>query len=79
MTLENLNDLNDLIGKTYNDNSSENKTTETTETKQTVYYADLPKGTRILHPDTITTMEYNPDRWNLHLDDNNKIINVTKG
>ena len=71
MTLVN---LNDLIGKTYNSNKN-----KTTETKETVYYSDLPKGTRILHPDTIITMEYNPDRWNLHVDDNNKITNVTKG
>jgi hypothetical protein len=69
---------NSLIGKIYVDDT---KQSYDSSDDRIVRQSELPQGTpiRILAPDTIVTMEYCPNRWNLHLDKDDKVIKVRKG
>lgn len=44
-----------------------------------VKVSELPKGSRILKPDSMRTMEFIADRLNLHIDDQGKVIKQTYG
>lgn len=81
MTSEN---LKSLIGKTYVDDRAELVDNTAPDSRQTnketiVRHSELPEGTRVIGPNTMVTMEYKEDRWNLHVDDNNKVVKVVKG
>ncbi|PJX23852.1 hypothetical protein CAP48_12315 [Advenella sp. S44] len=39
----------------------------------------LPKTTRVIHPDTVVTMDYSAHRLNIHVGKNGKIDRVTCG
>jgi len=39
----------------------------------------LPKGTRMLHPDTPTTRDYRLDRMNVHVDADGRVSRVVCG
>jgi hypothetical protein len=82
--MTNGNDIKDHVGKTYVNDRTElvdNTAPDARETNKntTVRYSELPEGTRVIRPDTIVTMEFRPNRWNLHVDDNNKVVKVSKG
>lgn len=40
---------------------------------------ELPPGTRVIKPDTVVTMDFKPERLNIHVDHENKIIKQTTG
>jgi hypothetical protein len=76
--------MQSTVGKTYVDDRLEwidNTAPERrqTEKSKVVRHSELPEGTRIIGPDTMVTMEYKADRWNLHVDENNKITKVRQG
>ena len=39
----------------------------------------LPKGTRIIHPDMAVTQDYRPDRLNIHVDKAGQVERVACG
>jgi hypothetical protein len=46
---------------------------------QTFAKADLPQQHRVLKPDSMKTMDFQPERLNVHVDDDGTVKNVTKG
>lgn len=40
---------------------------------------DLPKEHRVLKPDSMKTMDFKPDRMNVHVDEEGVVKNVTHG
>ncbi|KAH7114466.1 hypothetical protein B0J11DRAFT_541072 [Dendryphion nanum] len=40
---------------------------------------DLPSPHRVLKPDSMSTMDYKPERLNIHLDDEGTVKNVRYG
>ncbi|KAJ4343132.1 hypothetical protein N0V95_006747 [Ascochyta clinopodiicola] len=58
-----------LMGKSLGDNHN-----ETTFAKQ-----DLPKEHRVLKPDSMKTMDFKPDRLNIHVGEDGTVQNVSKG
>ena len=44
-----------------------------------VKLSELPKGSRVLKPDSMRTMEFIADRLNLHIDEQGKVIRQTYG
>jgi len=44
-----------------------------------VYQSTLPSGTRIIKPDSMVTMDYRPERLNLHIDRDGKIVDERCG
>ena len=72
------------VGKQYVDDRHELTDTSAPDNRQTdkstvVRHSELPEGTRVVGPDTMVTMDFNPDRWNLHVDDKNVVKKVTQG
>jgi len=47
--------------------------------RQTFAKADLPKEHRVLKPDSMSTMDYKPERLNVHVDDEGTVNKVTHG
>ncbi|KAI8941293.1 hypothetical protein NX059_002522 [Plenodomus lindquistii] len=41
--------------------------------------SDLPKEHRVLKPDSMSTMDFQPERLNVHVDDDGTVKKVTKG
>jgi predicted AlkP superfamily phosphohydrolase/phosphomutase len=41
--------------------------------------SELPENTRIIGPDTMVTMDYNEDRLNLTIDENNIVVKERHG
>lgn len=39
----------------------------------------LPKGTRVIHPDTVVTQDYRTDRLNIHVNEAGQIERVACG
>jgi hypothetical protein len=46
---------------------------------QTFAKSDLPQEHRVLKPDMMQTMDFKPDRLNVHVDDDGTVKKVTKG
>ena len=46
---------------------------------QTVRVEQLPPGTRVLPPGTMVTMDYRPNRLNVHTDDVGLVLGVNYG
>ncbi|KAG9186978.1 hypothetical protein G6011_10086 [Alternaria panax] len=46
---------------------------------QTFAKTDLPQQHRVLKPDTMKTMDFKPDRLNVHVDEDGTVKDVTKG
>ncbi|KAL4809673.1 hypothetical protein BDV18DRAFT_157423 [Aspergillus unguis] len=61
--------LNKLAGKKIGDSTNE------------VSFAkkDLPESHRVVKPGDFTTMDHNPNRLNVHVDENDNVKNVTYG
>lgn len=77
-------DMESLVGKVYIDDRSELIDSRAPDSKQSdkqteVRHSELPEGTRVIGPDTMVTMDYRPDRWNLHVDENNVVKKVKQG
>ena len=73
-----------MVGKTYVDDQSDFIDKSVTDARQTdknevVRHSELPEGTRVIGPDTMVTMDFKADRWNLHVDENNKVTKVRQG
>jgi len=50
-----------------------------TITRQTFAKQDLPEEHRVLQPDSMSTMDFKPDRLNIHVDDKGTVQNVRYG
>ena len=77
-------DLKSMVGKTYVDDRAELVDNQAPDSRQTdksseVRHSELPEGTRVIGPDTMVTMDYKEDRWNLHVDEDNKVTKVRQG
>jgi len=77
-------DMKSLIGKTYVDDQHELVDDTAQDGRQSdketvVRHSELPEGTRVIKPNTIITMDFRADRWNLHVDEGNKVTKVIKG
>ena len=46
---------------------------------QTFARSDLPEEHRLIHPGSVTTADYKPERVNVHLSDDGTVHKVTKG
>jgi hypothetical protein len=46
---------------------------------QTFAKTDLPKEHRVLKPDSMSTMDYKPDRLNIHVGEDGTVQNVRYG
>lgn len=46
---------------------------------QTFAKTDLPKEHRVLKPDSMQTMDFKPDRLNIHVGDDGVVNKVSKG
>jgi hypothetical protein len=46
---------------------------------QTFAKTDLPKEHRILKPDSMKTMDFKPDRVNIHVDDDGTVKSISQG
>jgi len=68
--------MSDWVGKRYVD---DRKAERHEDDYNIVKHSDLPEGTRVLHPDSMWTMDYNPDRVNVHVDDDCIITKVRNG
>lgn len=77
------NDMQSFVGKTYVDDRQDLTDTssgsEQTDKSSTVRHSELPEGTRVITPDTMVTMDYNENRWNLHVDEDNVVKKVKQG
>jgi len=62
-----------LIGKKYVDGDV------ATRDENTFTRSSLPKPSRVCKPGGMFTMDYNTDRLNVHLDDNDVVTHVTMG
>lgn len=76
--------MKSMVGKTYVDDQSDFIDKSVTDARQTdknevVRHSELPEGTRVIGPDTMVTMDFKADRWNLHVDENNKVTKVRQG
>ena len=72
------------VGKTYVDDRADLVDDRAPDGKQSdknkvVRHSELPEGTRIIGPDTMVTMDFNENRWNLHVDGNNVVKKVRQG
>jgi hypothetical protein len=47
--------------------------------QQTFAKNDLPKEHRVLKPDSMSTMDFKPDRLNIHVDDDGTVKKVSQG
>lgn len=56
-------------------NVEQNLTLIGTDAKK-VNLSKLPKGTRLLHPNSPVTMDFRPDRLNIYADDKGKIVRL---
>ncbi|OZJ06135.1 hypothetical protein BZG36_01017 [Bifiguratus adelaidae] len=65
---------NKLVGKTYAADAQAETSNDNIVTAQ-----DLPPFHRVLGPRSIMTMDFRPDRLNVHVNDANKIMNVRWG
>lgn len=45
--------------------------------QQTFAKSDLPPKTRVLKPGDMCTMDHNPDRMNIHLDEDGTVREIT--
>jgi len=50
-----------------------------TKEENQISLEELPKGSRILTPDSMYTMDFKPDRLNLHIDETGHVIKETHG
>ncbi|KAL2221306.1 peptidase inhibitor I78 family-domain-containing protein [Thermoascus aurantiacus ATCC 26904] len=62
--------LNKLVGK---------KITELTTDANSFARKDLPESHRIIRPGDMVTMDYRPERLNVHVDDNGTVRDVRFG
>jgi hypothetical protein len=46
---------------------------------QTFAKTDLPQQHRVLKPDSMQTMDFQPERLNVHVDEDGTVKKVTKG
>lgn len=79
-----MSDMNAHIGKHYVDDREELVDSTVPDGNQTdknsvVRHSELPENTRVLGPNSMATMDYNEDRWNLHVDEENVVKKVVKG
>jgi len=65
-------DTKDLVDSTGPDGAQ-------TDKNKVVRHSELPEGTRVQGPNTVVTMDFNPDRWNLYVDSDNKVTKVKQG
>jgi len=49
------------------------------QTRQEFRASDLPAGTRVLPPNSMMTMDFRPDRLNVHLDGTDTVVKVIMG
>ncbi|KAK4634027.1 hypothetical protein CLAFUW4_00562 [Fulvia fulva] len=61
--------MNKLVGKKIGETSNETTFAKT----------DLPQQHRVLKGDSMMTMDHNPDRLNIHTDDDGTVKKVTHG
>ncbi|CAM6054137.1 unnamed protein product [Sphagnum tenellum] len=83
-TVGNNSSLDNAVGKTYVDDRHELVSDDAPDARQSnpqlvIRHSQLPEGTRVIAPGTMVTMDFNENRWNLHVDDNNKVTKVRKG
>lgn len=71
----------DWVGKTYVDDRAELVSPDARQTNKSevVRHSELPEGTRVIDKDTMVTMDYREDRWNLYVDENKKVTKVKRG
>ena len=74
----------DWVGKKYVDDRAELTSPDAPDARQTnknevVRHSELPEGTRVIDPNTMVTMDYNENRWNLYVDEGNKVVKVKRG
>jgi hypothetical protein len=72
------------IGKTYVDDrasgsSSSSSSSEEDTRENIVRHSELPEGSRVIGPDTMVTMDFREDRFNLEIDENNKVTGTRHG
>jgi len=77
-------DLKSVAGKIYVDDRADpvdrsKPAGDRTDRESKIHHSELPANTRVIHPDSMVTMDYNPNRWNLHVDESNKITKVEQG
>ena len=72
------NSQNIYIGKKYVDDHDDN-CPQIEEDVEIIRHSQLPENTRILTPDSLVTLEYNKDRLNITIDDDNIIIKENMG
>jgi hypothetical protein len=46
---------------------------------QILHQSQLPQGSRVVGPETMVTMDYNPDRLNVHIDHDCTVVRVHIG
>ncbi|KAI9222267.1 hypothetical protein BC828DRAFT_378820 [Blastocladiella britannica] len=49
------------------------------ESTSTFSRTELPQGTRVVKPGTMMTMDFKPERLNVHVDAASKVTNVRNG
>ena len=73
-------DFSHLVGKTVVDGAVFSTMEREGRSTSTVVSRDaLPAGCRVLPPGAIVTMDYRPDRLNVNVDKDNKVISVNYG
>ncbi|KAL1958575.1 hypothetical protein VTO42DRAFT_4172 [Malbranchea cinnamomea] len=55
------------------------KITEDTTDQMCFAKKDLPQGHRIIQPGHVMTMDFNPNRLNIYVDENNTVTKVKHG
>jgi hypothetical protein len=82
--------MNKLVGKKISETEPSNETVRVPDLDdrperdsnawcQTFCKTDLPKTTRVIEPGSIVTKDYNPDRLNVHLNDDGTVAHVNHG
>lgn len=71
--------FDNLVGRKFVDDSAQGSISNSIPDSSVIKKSDLPEGTRVLGPDTMATMDFRPDRLNIHIDDEQKVIKTTKG
>ena len=72
--------MQSLVGKVYIDDRDSGATIPPgLDESKVVRQSELPPLTRIIHLDDMVTMDYNPERWNVHIDNEDKVTEVKRG
>lgn len=66
-----------FIGKKYiDDRENQDGVVDDDKDGNVVKDSELPQGARVIRKDTMVTMDYRPERLNLYLDDDDKVVKI---